>query len=261
MMRISIKQVTFPLLIIFMTAAMSTATFAHHITIFGNHVKPPKIHLAQGKPQGVLIDIMKYVEEHMHHPFKFQLYPWKRAFQNAHAGKGGIVGLSANKERQKHFDYSHAIYYEEIILVVRKDHAFDYRSIADLHNKRVGYLRGGSYGDAFEEGKRNIFIAVEDDGIPQRLLQLLHGRIDVAVIGPGKAGFYAGIAGSNDLTSQQNQFVILDSPFKRDPNYLGFAKSMNMTGFLTQFNSIIDQGRANGDLQKIIEHHAPQYIK
>ena len=52
----------------------------------------------------------------------------------------------------------------------------------------MGSLRGASYGEEFEIGKKNAFEIDEDDNLEQRLLKLLRKRIDVALIGPGRIG-------------------------------------------------------------------------
>ena len=119
--------------------------------------------------------------------------------------------------------------------------------------KKIGSLRGASWGENFEQFKRQRWFSVEEDVTPRkRLLKLLHGRIDVAIIGPGKEVIMAAIAGDNKLSKNKHKFLILSTPFKRDPNYLGFTKTMKMRGFLDQFDAIIKEGHASGELAKII---------
>jgi hypothetical protein len=72
------------------------------------------------------------------------------------------------------------------------------------------------------------------------------------MIGPGRTAFNIAIEQDHRLIQKKDQFVILPIPFKRDPNYLGFAKSANMKPFLLRFNAVLKQGFESGDLQKII---------
>ena len=53
----------------------------------------------------------------------------------------------------------------------------------------------------------------------------------------------------------KEEFVILPMPFYRDPNYLGFLKTMNMQGFLQEFNKVLEIGYESGEIQKIIDHY------
>ena len=238
-----------------LTLLLSTPSIAQELIIYGNHRKPPKVFLDNGEAKGILPDILRYVEERTSFKFRIELRPWKRAYRNAKAGSGGIVGLSMNDERLKIFDYSDALFQDEIVMVVRKENEFDYSDINNLRGKTIGARRGSSYGQNFEQGKQGVFRVDEDDNAQQRLKKLLAGRIDVALIGPGETAVDSAIEQDEKLRTQKNQLAILSVPFARDPNYLGFAKTMNMRSVLDQVNEIIRNGRRSGDIERIIEHH------
>lgn len=225
---------------------------AEQITILGNSKKPPKTYLRSDAPEGILIEIMRYMDDHLPQSFDYKLYPWKRAYQNALNGKGGIISFSKNEERLKIFDYSEVMYYDEILLVVLKGKEFTFNTMEDLRGKTIGCLRGASYGDEFENGKISIFKSDEDNDGKQRLLKLLYNRIDAAIIGAGKLGFNALIEMDKILIANKNKFTLLPKPFKRDPNYLGFVKEMNMQGFLQEFNQVLRKANQTGAIQKII---------
>lgn len=231
-------------------------SFADEIIIMGNYDKPPKIYLENGEAKGVLIDIMKYVDKNLPQTFTYQLFPWKRAYRNAENGEGGIVGLSMNSERLKKIDYSNVMFFDKLVLVVLKGNEFPFNSMQDLQGKIVGVLRGSSYGDEFEEAKNSIFTSDTDDSGQQRLLKLLSKRIDVALMGPGKGGVDSIIIKNQKLLERKDEFVILSVPFKRDPNYLGFVKTMKMQGFLQQFNKVLKKGFQSGDIQKILDNYS-----
>ena len=231
-------------------------SYSCELVIYGNHQKPPKYYLYNNTPTGILVDIMKYTEQETDCSFDIQLYPWKRAYINALKGNGGIIGLSKNTERLKIFDYSDVMFYDDLLLVVLKGNEFDYKNIKDLKGKTLGVQRGGSFGDEFERGKAGIFKVIEDDGQISRLRRLLKGRIDVALIGPGRIGLDMVIAQDQLLSKSKEQFVVLSKPFKRDPNFLGFKKTMNMSGFIKKFNKAIEQCRKSGECQKIVDSYS-----
>jgi len=135
--------------------------FSEEIIIMGNYDKPPKYYLENNEAEGILIDIMKYVDRNVDQSFRFKQYPWKRAYANAVNGEGGIIGLSMTRERLKIFDYSDVMFYDELVLVVLKGNEFPFHGIGDLKGKRVGVRRGSSYGEEFEKAKREIFIPDE----------------------------------------------------------------------------------------------------
>ena len=223
------------------------------ITIVGNKAKPPKVFLKDKLPQGILIEILKYADEKLPQEFKYRLFPWQRAYYKAQKENVGIIGISKNTERLKIFDYSAAVYYDELLLVVRKDKAFKFKNTEDLRGKKIGVLRGASFGQLFEESKKDVFTVIEDNSSQERLLKLLKGRIDVALIGPGRSAVNFVINTHPRLIAGRDQFVILEKPFVRDPNYLAFAKTLKMKGFLEAFNTLIENGYKNGDIPKIIE--------
>ena len=229
--------------------------FGEKIVIIGNHDHSPKVYMEDNKANGILIDIMKYVDQNSLHTFEYKLYPWKRAYENALNSKGGIIGLSMNSERLKTFDYSDVMFYDDLRLVVLKGHEFPFNNIKDLKGKIVGVQLGASYGEAFEKAKNSIFIVDGDKSGQQRLKKLLSKRIDVALISPGKMGLNSVIIQSPELLKRKDEFVILDKPFKRDPNFLGFKKTMNMEGFIQEFNKVLKKGHESGAIQKIIDNY------
>lgn len=239
---------------VFLLSYVNTCS-AEQITILGNSLKPPKTYLENGVPRGILIEIMQYMDDHLPQSFDYKLYPWKRSFQNALNGEGGIISFSKNKERLKVFDYSEVMYYDEILLVVLKGKEFTFNSMEDLRGKTIGCLRGASYGDKFENGKISIFKSDEDNSGKQRLLKLLYNRIDAAIIGAGKFGFNTLIELDKTLIVNKHKFALLPKPLNRDPNYLGFAKEMNMQGFLQEFNQVLRKANQTGAIQKIIDEY------
>ena len=166
------------------------------------------------------------------------------------------MGLSMTKERLKIFDYSDVMYYNDVLLVVKKGNEFDYKTVKDLKGKTLGAQRGGKYGDDFEEGRKGIFQLSEDDGGVQRLKKLLAGRIDVALISPGLMGLEKTINADPALKAHRDEFVALPVPFKRDPNYLGIPKSLNMTAFIKKFNAVLNKGIQDGTIPGIIKSYS-----
>lgn len=245
------------LMFVTILVCFSTASIAEPILIFGNHEKPPKNYLINNQAEGILIEFMQYVDQDLDQSFEYRLFPWNRAYNNAISGQGGIIGLSKTSKRLEIFDYSDVMYYEDLMLVVMAGNEFTFNSIADLKGKTVGFQRGASFDDEFEHGKGTVFLAAEDDGIKQRIIKLINNRIDVAIIGPGVDGFNIAIQQYAELLKNKDKFVVLPVPFRRDPNYLGFAKSMQMQDFLVEFNRILKQGQDDGSFDGILKKYTP----
>jgi len=150
------------------------------------------------------------------------------------------------------------MYYDDMLLVVIKGNEFNYNNIVDLKGKKVGTVRGVSFGEEFDKAVNdNLFKVIEDDNPRHRLVKLLRGHMDVALIGPGKTGIYDAIKKDPYLIKNKDKFVILPVPFNRDPNYLGISKEMNKKDFLKKFNKSLQKGHESGTFKNIIQ----KYIK
>jgi polar amino acid transport system substrate-binding protein len=230
------------------------AAWSADITVFGGDSSSPKMFMQEGKPRGILIDILKFADQELHDDsFKIELYPWARAYRYATSGVGGIVGLSWTLERAALFDYSDPVYVDDVVIVVRKGKEFGFKDMADLRGKRVGLGRGGSYGEAFEKAREAGVFAVDGDGGPvERLNKLVLDRIDCALFNAGKAGFEETLRSDKALDAMRSAFVVLPVPLRSDPNYLAFPKNMQMKPWLNDFNQIIKKGYGRGDIQKLI---------
>lgn len=221
------------------------------IIVFGNDAKPPKSWIEEGRPRGILVDLLHEIEARTGLTFEIRLMPWKRAYMNALEDRGGIVGLSKNRQRQTLFDFSEVMYVDEMLLVVLKGNEFPYRSVEDLRGKVLGVTRGASYGDEFDRAKGAIFIPSEDSGAVKRLRMLLAGRIDAALMGPGPASVRFAVARDKTLMENREQFVILDPPFIRDDNYIGFTRFMRQTETLQKINAALRDMRRDGTTARI----------
>ena len=224
---------------------------AEPIAIFGNDSAPPKSWVEGGHPRGILVDILREVEARTGLSFEIKLMPWKRAYMNALEDRGGIFGLSMNKERKGLFDFSEVMYFDEMRLVVLKGREFAYHSVEDLKCMTVGVTRGASYGDDYDRAKGRIFVPSEDSSPVSRLRMLLAGRIDAALLGPGKASVRMALNKDDALRENSDKFVILDAPFNRDANYIGFTKTLRQTEVLKLIDRALKAMRKDGTIARI----------
>ncbi|WP_319583325.1 transporter substrate-binding domain-containing protein [uncultured Pseudodesulfovibrio sp.] len=234
-----------------LVVSASPAFAANPIVIFGNDCKPPKSWMHNGRPKGVLVDILHEIEARTGLSFDIRLMPWKRAYMSALEGRGGIFGLSKNMERMSLFDFSEVMYVDEMRIVVLKGREFTYREPEDLKGMTLGITRGASYGDEFDRAKGRIFIPSEDSGPISRLRMLLAGRIDAALIGPGEASVRFTISQDTMLMENSDQFVILDTPFVQDDNFIGFPKNSKRRKLLDQIDHALLDMQGDGTIQRI----------
>lgn len=250
------KMMALFILLLSSNPLLSDTTTKCEMTIFGNKTKAPKSYNEDGQAKGILVDMLHYVGKEINCKFNIKLNPWKRAYKLASHGKGGIIGFSKTSQRIKLFDYSDVMYYDDMLLVVLKGNEFKFNTIDDLKGKKIGIVRGASFGEEFDNSiKTNLFKVVEDDSPVHRLVKLAKGYMDVALIGPGKSGVNAAIQKDPFLKKNKDKFVILPIPFNRDPNYLGLAKQMDKKDFLIKFNKALEKGHKSGTFEKIVQKY------
>lgn len=249
----------FALLLALLLPAQSS--MAEEIRLTGNEARAPKIFNDQnGVAQGILVEIMRYVQHETGVNFTYKLYPWARAYKSAVNGEAGIIGLSLSKERQAIFDYANEpLFYDELVLVVRAGREFPFSAIRDLKGKSIGVCRGCSYGEAYEQAVRDkVFEPVQGDSPTMQLAMLLVDRLDAVLIPVGRAGLEEALRGKGagvDLYKQRDKFVILPKPFARDPNYLAFAKTMGKRNLLVRVDQVLKKGRESGEIQRLTDRY------
>lgn len=245
------------LLLAALALSWAAPVWATEVEVVGNDYSVPKIYSDQGEPRGILVDILRHLDAELaQDSMNLRLYPWARAYKLAESGQVAIVGLSMTKERLAIFDYSEPLFYDEVVMVVRRGREFEFTGLEALTGKRLGIGSGGTFGDDFERARRSgVFMVDEDNGPTIRLKKLLTGRIDVALINPGRAGVLAALKRDPALIGREDDFAILERPLKRDANYLGVPKSLKLGDFLERFNQAVRRSQASGALNRLIEQY------
>lgn len=218
-------------------AGRARAQAGRALAIFGDDSYPPVIHLAQGRPQGFLVEVLERVEPRLQVRFDVQLMPWKRAYVLALREQGGLIGVSRNQEREGLFDFSRPIYNDDIRVVVLKGRGLSFKDLADLRGWRIGGVSGASYGERVDAAIRDGLFTVERDiGQVSRLRKLLAGRLDAAFIGNGERGLAWQLSSHAELVAHRDQFELLPVPLATDPLHLAFSKALGQREFLAAFD-------------------------
>jgi len=236
----------------FLLMSFSPCQARQLVVLFGTDSKPPKSWKKGSTPHGIQVDILREIECRTDLTFDIQMYPWKRAYMHALEGKGGIFGLSMTEGRKKIFDYSQIMCMDEMRIVTLKGHEFSFHCIPDLKGKTIGVTRGASYGDAYDKALGTVFTPCYDGKPVIRLRMLLAGRTDAALIGPGKAALDYVIKNDPGLMPHADKFVVLDTPFNIDPNFIGFHKSMKQRKTLMKINRALSSMWKDGTISRIM---------
>jgi polar amino acid transport system substrate-binding protein len=230
---------------------------AETVTVFGDDNYPPVSQLEQGRPRGLLPALLHEVGRRTGDEFVIRLFPWRRAYEQAQNGEGGIMGISFNQQRAQIFDYSEALYDDDIQIVVLKGRGFKFDSLESLRGMTIGGVLGASYGDRVDAAIKNgLFVVDRDVSQVGRMRKLLAGRLDAAFVGNGKIGIDYLLGGDATLRARRDDIEVLSPPLERDPLHLAFAKPMGKAALIQRFNAAVAAMRRSGELETILRANA-----
>lgn len=236
----------------FFLVLVSSPCGAESIVLRGNAFKEPKVWMENGLPRGILVDIMESTQKELGVDYRYDFGPWARSYNMALKGQGGIMGISKTEERLALFDFSEPIFYDRVILVVKRGHEFAFDSLNDLQGKRMGSCRGCSFGPEYEHVKTYFTLDTDANNI-QRLKKLMAGRIDAAIFSPGVSALNRAI--DSDPSLKREMFTVLEKPLVQDPNYVAFSKDLHMQPYLESLNAVIRKKYQSGAIQSIIDKY------
>lgn len=244
----SFPRVALLLVLLFALFGRASSGLAETVNVFVDAAYPPFMYAtADQKAVGVYPALIAEAFSRAGVAVRLHAVPWKRALAETDAGMGGIGGVYMNQQRLLRYDYSDAIFVERLQAVVRKEKAFPFKGLESLAGKRVGVLRGWSYGDAFDQARASgLFRAEEVDNDAQNLAKLKAGRIDVMIA--GREGADASIA----LSDKPSDYIVLEPPLSETVAYLAFPKQLKKRDVIDAFNQAMVSMRQDGTWDKII---------
>lgn len=142
---------------------------------------PPTMYRAAGLPvaRGIYPALVGAAFASMGRPCELLALPFKRMLAEVDADQLAAGAVVRTAEREQRWLFSQP-YFVERLSVYSAGAAF--RGMADLTGKRVGVIRGWSYGEAFDAARRlGDFQCEEVAADSHNFAKLLRGRLDYAV--------------------------------------------------------------------------------
>lgn len=218
-----------------------------------DQANPPFMYREGEQARGLYPAIIAEAFRRMGVGVSLQALPWRRALLGAEAGAWGVGGLFMNEDRLRKFDYSEPVFEERLLLYVLRGQEFPFVGIKDLAGKRIGVLRGWSYGDEFDravaEGTILADPVVNDQANVGRLLL---GRLDAVAIAPESMALV------RDRLDPHGRLVPLPRPLAVNKTYLSFPKSRHLVPLLALFNEELRAMRRDGTLERLCREHLPR---
>lgn len=228
--------------------ALWHGTASAQIVIAVDAADPPFMYEDNGRAAGIYPALIAEAYRRMGVEASLTAVPWKRALEDIDNGLSGIGGLYKTTGRLEKYDYSGKLFDELLELYVLKGHGFPFTSIDSLKGHTIGVIRGWSYGDAFDEARRNgLFTTEEASGDAQNFAVLDAGHIDgIIAIREAATTFIA--RGHLD-----GRVEALPQPLSRLPTYVAFNKSSGKRDELQRFDAAIAEMRADGSFARIAD--------
>ncbi len=234
-------------MVAFLLVSYSLAFGEEPILITVDEGNPPFMFNHGGRAGGLYPDLVYAVFHHMGTPVEITALPWKRALRNADMGLSGIAGIYKTAERLQKYDYSDVLFQEDLVFFSHKDNKGLSGNLNGLKDKRIGAIRGWSYGHEFDTYQQKQFFMVEEAGSDEQNFQkLFFRRIDCAIAIKD--------SGRRLLSEDRfkNHIIELPGCVATNATHLIFPKIMNQTALLHQFNETLNAMKESGEYQEIL---------
>lgn len=206
--------------------------------------------------QGATIEIIRQAFALQGVQLEIEFLPFARALHESQQGNySGLVAAWYSEPRTAHFYYSQPLYANQIVLFKRKTDSIQYHNFQDLarQQRRLGVVQGYMHPIGLvESGIETIQVATDE----QALAMLARQRVDLV-----PADLLNGLYLLENLLPQhQQQLDWLTPVLEQRPMYLVLSKKdpANQQR-IEQFNLGLQQLKASGQYQQIIDTLLPQY--
>lgn len=229
-----------------LTLSVVTAQAQAEVVIAIDNANPPFMYQQDGQAKGLYPLLVQAVCTHAGIPLSIQAMPWKRALMKAENAEVGIAGIYKTAPRLAIFDYSQPLFEEKLIVYVRQDKAFEFAQVRDLYGKRIGVIRGWSYGETLDEAiKSGRIEASENSSDEANFKKLASGRLDAVIA--------IELAGQRIIQRLQlANMRALQPPLSINPTYLVFAKQAGQQALLQRFDQSLQAMSADGSLAELV---------
>ncbi len=178
--------------------------------------------------------------------------PWARCLEEAKRGRiDGVLKLLRNPKRSEFLVFSEPIYQsvQRIFFLSEKfPDGISWSSLSDLAGIRFGIVRGGSYGEAIDDGLREGVLDSEEAGSDeQNYEKLIAGRIDAIVDNEIMAAGHLERLGASSKVRASEQISI-----SRDVR-IGISKKSDAVSLLPEINQALAALTEEGRAEKIIK--------
>jgi polar amino acid transport system substrate-binding protein len=214
----------------------------------------PTAYMEDGRPSGILVDVVTEAFRRTGHQFEIQLMPWARCLAEIRSGRvDGIFSVFQLPERNEFLTYtSIPIINQALVFFVPADSDLKFGGdIAQLEGFRIGTIRGTSYGTKVDSAlNAGVWsTVVKTNNIDSLVGMLVLKRIDLAI------GYRHVVLEAARKKGQLSKIKELSPSIDEIPSYLAFTKQRDYSEVVANFDRALTSMKDDRSLDAIYEKY------
>lgn len=239
------------LLIVLAFYAMTASVVGAETMVLAAADTQPTAFLVDGKPTGMLVDLVTEAYRRAGYSVEIKLMPWARCLRAAEIGTvDGVFSTFRLPERERFLAFSkEALTTQVIAFFARRDSTLSFDGdLGKVRDVKIGIINGTSYGERFDVAvKDRALLNVEQtNSIESNLKKLAFGRVDLI---PSYRYVALEMAKRLDLLSQIKE---VSPPLDSVPTYLAFTKVRDLRKWSDDFDTALASMKQDGTYDRII---------
>jgi polar amino acid transport system substrate-binding protein len=214
----------------------------------------PTAYMENGRPSGILVDVVTEAFRRSGHPFEIQLMPWARCLAEIRSGRvDGIFSVFQLPDRNEFLAYtSIPIITQVLAFFVPADSDLNFGGdIAQLRSFRIGTIRGTSYGTKVDSALNGGVwsTVVETNNIDSLVGMLALKRIDLAV------GYRHVVLEAARKKGYLSKIKELSPSIDVIPSYLAFTRQRDYSEEVASFDRALTSMKNDQSFRAIYEKY------
>ncbi len=234
------------------------------LTASGAHAEPlvlaapdarPTTFLADGKPTGILVDVVTEAFRRTGRSVDIKLMPWARCLEEARTGVvDGVFPIFRRPEREQFLAYPNEILLPQlVVLFSRRDTKIAFSGdLSELRDVNIGIVRDTSYGRKFDQAVKDGALRKIDlaHDIEQNLRKLVRGRVVLI------ANYRFGVLEAAEHLGLLAEIKEISPSIESVPSYLAFTRQRDFAKPLDDFQAALASMKKDGTYDRIIGRYS-----
>ena len=243
------------LLIVSVLLAMTATAARAETLVLAVPDARPTTFLADGKPTGILVDVVTEAFRRTGRSVDIKVMPWARCLSEARTGVvDGVFPIYRLPEREQFLTYpSEVLLPQLVVFFSRRDATLPFSGkLFELRDVDIGIVRDTSYGKKFDEAVKDGTLQKIDlaDNIELNLQKLIHGRVVLI------ANYRYGVLEAAEHLGLLAEIKEISPPIESVPSYLAFTKQRDFAKPLDEFQAALASMKQDGTYDRIIRRYS-----